>query len=82
MAEASALPSEGAPVTVLLPSHSHTLTISNLQPGATIADLKRALSEQCPGRPQASGQRIIMQGRLLADNDVLVSDDYLFCVLQ
>ncbi|KAF8322080.1 hypothetical protein DL93DRAFT_2223687 [Clavulina sp. PMI_390] len=59
------------PVTVLLPSHSYTLTISDLAPGATVADLKRAISEQCPGNPQVSGQRVIMQGRLLADDEVL-----------
>lgn len=64
--------SSSAPVHVLLPSHSHSFDVYNLPRDATVADLKHAISEQCLGRPQASGQRIIMQGRLLMDGESLV----------
>lgn len=60
------------PVTVLLPSHSYSLTVTGLAVDATVGDLKRAIADQCPGRPAPSGQRIIVHGRVLNDNAKLV----------
>ena len=64
--------SVGVPVHVLLPSHSHSFNVHDLSSDATVADLKHAISEQCIGRPQVSGQRIIMQGRVLTDAESIV----------
>jgi hypothetical protein len=72
MAELGSSSAADAPVHVLLPSHSHSFDVHNLPRDTTVADLKHAISEQCLGRPQPSGQRIIMQGRLLMDGESLV----------
>jgi hypothetical protein len=71
-----AFASEAAPahhsIHVLIPSHSYTLTISTLTADATVSDLKAAISEQCPGRPSISGQRVIVQGRVLKEEEPIV----------
>lgn len=61
----------GTPVFVLLPSHSHSFTIPNVPDDSTVQDLKTAIFEHCPGYPKQSGQRIIVKGRVLADDEVL-----------
>lgn len=65
-------PQQPHSITVLLPSHSYSLTISDLSGDATVGDLKSAISDQCPGRPAISGQRIIVQGKVLKDEAKLV----------
>ncbi|KDQ14641.1 hypothetical protein BOTBODRAFT_32398 [Botryobasidium botryosum FD-172 SS1] len=55
---------------VLLPSHSHSLTLS-LPSQATIADLKHAIFDQCTGRPRPHGQRVIWKGRVVSDTEVV-----------
>lgn len=60
-------------VFVLLPSHSYSFNVSGVPQNARVAELKDAISKQCPGRPNASGQRIIAQGRVLGDDESVVS---------
>lgn len=59
-------------VTIHLPNHLAPIAVS-LPQNATIADLKRAIFNECPGRPKPEGQRIISSGKELADTDTLVS---------
>jgi hypothetical protein len=61
-------------IRILLPSHSYSFTVDDLGPDATISELKRAIFEACPGRPKQSGQRIIVGGRLMQDNEAVVSE--------
>ncbi|KAF9520340.1 hypothetical protein BS47DRAFT_755366 [Hydnum rufescens UP504] len=76
MASASDVTAEGekdTSVHVFLPSHSYSLTLHDLALDATVAELKHAIFEQCPGRPRESGQRIIVQGKLLSDEEPIPS---------
>ncbi|QRV75740.1 hypothetical protein RhiJN_03755 [Ceratobasidium sp. AG-Ba] len=55
---------------VLHPTHNAPLTLA-VPPGAKVADLKTAIAEQCPGQPKPNGQRIIWNGRIVVDEEVV-----------
>ena len=64
-------------ITIELPQIAHTFSIT-VAPGATIRDVKDAVSQECEGRPRAEGQRLIAKGRVLRDEE-RVEELWLVC---
>lgn len=57
-------------IQVFLATYSRSFNVS-ISSESTIHDFKRTISTVCIGSPAASGQRIIYQGRVLADTDII-----------
>ena len=64
-------------ITIELPQIARTFSIT-VAPGATIRDVKDAVSQECEGRPRAEGQRLIAKGRVLRDEE-RVEELWLVC---
>ncbi|KAG9077114.1 hypothetical protein FRC06_009089 [Ceratobasidium sp. 370] len=56
---------------VLHPTHTKAPLTLAVPPGAKVADLKTAIAERCPGQPKPNGQRIIWNGRIVVDEEVV-----------
>ncbi|KAG8790231.1 hypothetical protein FRC12_012437 [Ceratobasidium sp. 428] len=56
---------------VLHPTHTKAPLTLAVPPGAKVADLKTAIAERCPGQPKPNGQRIIWNGRIVVDEEVI-----------
>jgi hypothetical protein len=64
--------SDATELQVLLPSISNSFSLNLRVPlSGTVQDVKRSISEQCPGNPKATGQRIIWKGRVVEDEEVV-----------
>ena len=57
-------------LTVELPSLAHSFPV-HVSPAATVADLKQRISTSCTGAPLPGGQRLICNGRLLLDHELV-----------
>ncbi|KAG8730632.1 hypothetical protein FRC10_002537 [Ceratobasidium sp. 414] len=56
---------------VLHPTHTKAPLTLAVPPGAKVSDLKTAIAERCPGQPKPNGQRIIWNGRIVVDEEVV-----------
>ncbi|KAH7103839.1 hypothetical protein BKA62DRAFT_654287 [Auriculariales sp. MPI-PUGE-AT-0066] len=55
-----------------LPPSAQSFLVS-VPSSSTVLELKERIAETCPGRPDASGQRVIWKGRII-DNTVIIGD--------
>jgi hypothetical protein len=58
------------PVQVELPQYAQSFSI-NVPINGSILDIKEEISRSVPGRPRVEGQRLIAQGRVLNDSEVV-----------
>lgn len=76
--DASAVPAEEAPRTVVLhvlsPSLENRLTFDNLPLTTTVGALKERITQSIPSRPSAAQQRLIYRGKALLDDNVTLQN--------